>query len=248
MPAYLDNQNRLHRDSVNGECPHCGNVAHLSVIAVPAFAQLRTDHPARVGFVLQCDGCQMPLFVRYRVRAWHEDRVEFQPQPEELERPPERFGYGQLPEPVAAAFREALACYGAGLLHAFALMSRATLQAVLEDLGERNRLRIFDQVAEVRMLADIDEATFNAIRRVLFDGEAARGESEPTLTRTQAAVLVETLKDVLYQNFVRRAKLQQALRLRQFPAEAVPAKPIEATPLPTEKRVRQSGEGRPPAG
>lgn len=231
--AYLDSQNRLHRDSVSGECPHCGAVAHLSLLACPSFSRLRADPPARVGIVLQCDSCRSPLFFRYRVRAWHEDRVEFHPHPEELEPAPERFSYAHLPDKVAAAFREALACYSAGLLHAFAAMCRATTQAMLDDLGERSRLRIFDQVAEVRMMAEIDDVTFNAIRRVLFEGEPARGQILQPLNRMQAAVLLETMKDLLYQTYVRRAKFQQALRLRHFPTEpAAPVKPASNQPAP----------------
>ena len=151
------------------------------------------------------------------------------------EHAPERFSYAHLPERVAAAFREALACHSAGLLQAFAVMCRATTQAMLDDLGERSRLRIFDQVAEVRILADIDDVTFNAIRRVLFEGEAARGQTTPPLTRPQAAVLLETMKDLLYQTYIRRAKLQQALRLRQFPAVAA------VTPAVDQSAPRSAG-------
>jgi len=230
-PAYLDSQNRLHRESAATECPHCGTVAHLSLLACPSFARLRNDRPARIGVVLQCDACRTPLFVRYRVRAWHDERIEFHPHPEEMERSPERFAYVHLPERVAAAFREALSCYGAGLLHAFAVMCRATTQAIVEDLGERSRLRVFDQVAEVRTMADMDDATFNAIRRVLFEGEPSRGQPAQPLNRLQAAVLLETMKDLLYQTYVRRAKLQQALRLRQFPVEQ-PAVASDEEPAP----------------
>jgi len=235
-PAFLDSQNRLHRDATSGECPHCGAISHLSLLACPAFARVRMDRPAKVGVVLQCDACRTPLFMRYRVRAWHEDRVDFHPLPEHMERPPERFNYAHLPDNVAAVFREALACYSANLLQAFAIMCRATTQAMLEDLGERSRLRIFDQVAEVRMLADIEDSTFNAIRRVLFEGEPTGGHPSQPLTRTQAAVLLETMKDLLYQIYVRRAKLQQALRLRHFPTET-PA------PVTTEKPAPRSAEG-----
>lgn len=217
-PAYLDSQSRLHRETVSAECPHCGTVAHLSVLASPSFARIRAERPAFVGVVLQCDACHMPLFVRYRLRAWHDDRVEFHPHPEQMERPPERFSYAYLPDRVAEVFREALSCYGAGLLRAFAVMCRATTQAIVEDLGERSRLRIFDQVADVRVMAEIDDATFNAIRRVLFEGEPARGSPAASLNRMQASVLLETMKDLLYQTYVRRAKFQQALRLRHFPA------------------------------
>jgi hypothetical protein len=210
-------------------------VAHLSVLACPSFARLRADRPAQLGIVLQCDACRTPLFFRYRVRAWHDDRVELHPHAEEMERAPERFSYAHLPEGVAAVFREALACHGAGLLHAFAVMCRATIQAIVEDLGERSRLRIYDQVADVRMMADLDDVTFNAIRRVLFEGEPARGTSPAPLNRTQAAILLETMKDLLYQTYIRRAKFQQALRLRHFPA----AQPAVAAA--GDKPVRSAG-------
>jgi hypothetical protein len=216
--VFLDSQNRLHREATAAECPHCGAIAHQTVQAHPAFAQLRAGRPAQMGAILQCDACHVPLFLRYRVKAWHDDHVEFHPAPIEVERPAERFSYTHLPEQVATCFREALACYSAGLLQAFAVMCRLTTQAMLEDLGERSRLRIFDQVAEVRMLAGLDDMTFAAIRGVLFEGDAGR-TAPPVLTRLQAAVLVETMKDLLYQSYVRRAKLQQALRMRRFFAE-----------------------------
>jgi hypothetical protein len=216
--VFLDRQDQLHRESTSAECPHCGAIAHQTVVACPRFARLQADRPAQVGIVLQCDACRMPLFLRYRVKAWHDDRVEFHAAAHEVERPGERFTYTHLPEAVATCFREALACYSAGLLQAFAVMCRLTTQAVLADLGERSRLRIFDQVAEVRMLAGIDDATFGAIRRVLFEGDATGLPPQP-LTRLQAAVLVETMKDLLYQSYVRRAKLLQALHMRRFFAE-----------------------------
>jgi hypothetical protein len=234
-PAFLDARNRLHRESASGECPHCAATAHFSLLACPSFARVNADRPARIGIVLQCDACKTPVFVRYRVRAWLEDRVEFDPRAEELEHAPERFSYAQLPEKVAGTFREALACYSAGLLQAFAVMCRTTTQAMLEDLGERSRLRMFDQVAEVRALAGLDDVTFNAVRRVLFEGEAPRGPAAPALTRLQAAVLLETMKDLLYQTYIRRAKLQKALRLRQFPAGETTAAPESATPRSAER-------------
>ncbi len=231
-PVFLDHQNRLHRIATTGECPHCGATAHQSLMACPGFARLRAERPDKVGIVLQCDGCHTPLFVRYRVRAWRDDRIELHPQPEQMEHSPERFSYAHLPDSVAGTLREALACYSAGLTQAFAIMCRATTQAVLEDLGERSRLRIFDQVAEARMLAGIDDGTFGAIRRVLFESDSARAPAQGALTRTQATVMLEILKDLLYQTYVRRAKLQQALRLRQFPADTTTSPASADTTLP----------------
>jgi len=224
MPVFLDHQNRLHRSTATGECPHCGATAHQSLMACPGFGRLQAERPEKVGIVLQCDACHTPLFVRFRIRAWLDDRVEFHPAPELMEQSPERFSYSHLPETVATPLREALACYSAGLLQAYSVMCRSTILAVLDDQGERSRLRIFDQVAEARALANIDEATFTVLRRALFESDA-RGPTQ--LTRAQASILLEVLKDLLYQTYVRRAKLQQALRLRQFPADTPLTQPID---------------------
>jgi hypothetical protein len=49
---------------------------------------------------------------------------------------------------------------------------------------------------------------------VLFD----TGEEEelPLLTRSQAGILLEVLKDMFYQCFVRRGKLSRAIKVRRF--------------------------------
>ena len=172
-----------------------------------------------VGVVLQCDACRMPLFRRYRVQRWEDDCIFFHPVADEIELPIEHFQHAHLPAGVALRFREALQCYSAGLVQAFAAMCRQTVQAMLEDLGERSRLRIFDQMADFRDLAQIDDADFTALRQVLFESDTHRGIVTPSLTGLQAAVLVELMKDLLSQTYVRKSKLQQALRRRGLPSE-----------------------------
>ena len=217
MNAYLGADNRLQRAAGTEtlECPRCGSVAHLSVVALPAYGWLQMNRPAEIGVVLACDACRRPVFVRYRVRAYETERIELEPRPQEVERPTERFSLQHLPQPVAAPFREALGCYSHGLLRAFAALCVQTAQAVQQDVGEAGRLRLYEQVSEVQALADIDPATFTLIRRVIFEGDAA----PVGLDRRAAAALLETMKDMLTGTYVRRARLRQALRLRSFFAE-----------------------------
>jgi hypothetical protein len=47
---------------------------------------------------------------------------------------------------------------------------------------------------------------------VLFGDEP----EPPTITPDEAAVLVELLKDLFYQSYVRTAKLRAAMRMRRF--------------------------------
>ena len=219
MTASITADGRFERNGAMGtmECPHCGAQAPMAVTAFPPFARLLAERPAQIGVVLQCPACKAPVFLRYRTRMWRNDRVELHPLPQPVEHPPERFSLGYLPPPVAARFREALACYTRGLWQAFAAMCRQTARAVFADVGEAGRLRIFDQVTEVQQLGEIDDVSFAAICQVIFDPDGSR--AEPDFDRRKAAALLETMKDVLTQTYVRRAKLRQALKVRRFFAD-----------------------------
>lgn len=216
MTAAITADGRFERngDSPSMECPHCSTSGPMAVTAFPSFGRLKAERPAQVGVVLQCAACKAAVFLRYRTRAWREDRVELNPLPQAVEHAPERFSLGYLPAAVAARFREALACYSSGLWQAFAAMCRQTARATFDDVGEAGRMRIFDLVAEVQELGAIDDATFEAVRRVIFDPDT--GRSETRFERREAAALLETMKDLLTQTYVRRAKLRQALKVRRF--------------------------------
>lgn len=235
MTASITADGRFERNSGTGtmECPHCGAIGPMTVTAYPDYTKLQAERPAQVGVVLECAGCKAPVFLRYRTRVWRTDRVELHPMPQLVEQPPERFSISYLPPTVAARFREALACFSSGLWQAFAAMCRQTAQTVFDDVGEAGRLQIFDLVTEVQDLANIDDATFNAVCRVIFDQEA--GRSEPQYDRRQAAVLLETMKDLLTQTYVRKAKLRQALKVRRFFANQAAGIDEDEPELPVRK-------------
>lgn len=216
MTACITADGRFERNggSATQECPHCATVGPMAVTAWPPFARLNAERPAQIGVVLQCASCKAPVFMRYRPRLWREDRVELNPLPQPVEAPPERFSLNYLPPAVAARFREALACYSGGLWQAFAAMCRQTAREVFEDTGEAGRRRGYDLVTEVQALGAIDDATFDVVRRVIFDPDG--GRADPGFERRQAAALLETMKDLLTQTYVRPAKLRQALKVRRF--------------------------------
>ena len=58
------------------------------------------------------------------------------------------------------------------------------------------------------------DAGNTVIKAVLFD--AGEEEHLPLLNRVQAGILLEVMKDMLYQCFVRRGKLTRALKVRRF--------------------------------
>ena len=63
-------------------------------------------------------------------------------------------------------------------------------------------------------IAGIDDDSFAPIKSILFD--AGEEEDIPLLDRVQAGILLEILKDMFYQCFVRRGKLTRAIKVRQF--------------------------------
>ncbi len=196
------------------ECPYCGVYAHMSPQSVPNPASLLRDRPARVGLVYQCDSCNAPVFLRFAVKSYTDNRVELYRNFVELERPKERFAFSYLPKHTEVLFREALACYSGNHFNAFASMCRRAAMSAYDELGEGGKLRAFEEAMVAQDIAGIDDKTFAPIKRVLFDS----GEEEdlPLLNGVQAGILLEVLKDIFYQCFVRRGKLTRALKVRRF--------------------------------
>jgi hypothetical protein len=147
------------------------------------------------------------------------NRVELANNFVELERAREKFSFTYLPEDCEKVFREALGCYSSGHFNAFASMCRRTAQAMIHDLGENGRMRIFNQLAEAREMAEIDAETFGVVKKILFGSDADAWPSMPEIGAYEAGVLLELVKDMLYQAYVRKGKLQQAMMVRRFFAE-----------------------------
>ena len=222
MSTYIDAEGRLHHDQEANlalTCPHCQVLAHVTPIAVPGFGELAAHPPKHVGVVYRCDACNAPIFLRFPVKMFGSHRLELGAQFSEVERPREKFSYTYLPEEVEVLFRETLACYSNASYNAFASMCRRTMQAAFADLGETGKLRVFDQLNDVRVMADLDAASFADLKRVIFGSDNDPYPDLPTLDDQQAGVLVEVIKDLLYQVYVRKGRLQQAMMMRRFFAD-----------------------------
>jgi hypothetical protein len=201
-------------EQIGLECPYCNVYSHMSPQAVPKAADLIETRPKHVGLVYKCDSCQAPVFLRFATKSFTDDRVELYRNFVELERPRERFSFSYLPDHTEALFREALSCYSGSNFNAFASMCRRSALSAYAELGEGGKLRAFEEVMIAQDIAGIDDEAFAPIKAVLFD--AGEEEQLPLLNRFQAGILLEIMKDMLYQCFVRRGKLNRALRVRRF--------------------------------
>ena len=223
MSVYIDTSDRLHNDQAQSlalTCPHCSVFAHVDAARGAAIRRSRwPSAPSRSASSIAATACNSPIFLRFNVRSYEPKRIELSSQFSEVERPQEKFSFSYLPEPVETMFREALQCYSHGAFNAFASMCRRTMQEVFAMLGESGKLRVFDELNDVREMAEIDDASFALIKRVIFGTDADPAPSLPPLDDDQAALLLEVMKDLLYQAYVRKGRLQQAMVVRRFFSE-----------------------------
>ena len=221
MAIYVKKDNTFEQgEPLTRECPHCGTNAQLVPVATPTFEAIRSSRPRHVGIAFRCAACSEPRFGRATVRAIDTVRIELSANITEIERPSQRFPYNYLPASVERLFREALQCYTADCHNAFASMCRRTVQAAVSDLGGNARLDWFELFRDVVKIGGVDEPTAQTLESVLF----ASDNPIPEIGAEHAAVLVEMIKDMVYQAYVRTAKLRAAMKMRRFFAEEQDAK------------------------
>jgi hypothetical protein len=225
MSLYITPQDELHVEyqGIALTCPHCQTLTHLTAAAVPSFDDLSRRKPKHVGIVFRCDACGEPIFLKFAVKSYTALRVELAPNYLEIERSRENFPLTYLPEESEALFKEALTCYSAGCFNAFGAMSRRTAQSLFRELGERGKLELFDTLQGIRALAELDDETFSTLRAVLFGSDSDPWPHQPNLDGKLAGVLLEVMRDLLYQTFVRKARLMQAMTFRRFVASQAEA-------------------------
>jgi hypothetical protein len=220
-------------EPVTRECPHCGANAQLVPIATPSYQALMQTRPRYAGICFRCAGCNEPRFARLAIRSFGPDQIVLSTNVVEIERPKERFQFGYLPAPVERLFREALDCYTADLYTAFAVMCRRVVQTALAEIQTHTRPHLYDLFKNAVALSEMDVETTGVLETVLF----ATDRAEPDIGPEEAAALIEIVKDVFYQRYVRTAKLKAAIRMRRFFAGEITQK---ITPIGVNKRQTES--------
>ncbi len=198
------------------KCPSCNIPSNISAISIPRYEFLTRFKPDTVGIAYRCDSCNAPIFLKFNVIRYDvgNARVELSDEYTEIERPKETFDLTHLPESVAEDFREALTCYSNSCFNAFAAMCRRCVQSIASNLGSEGKDKVLKQVQDLKEMAEIDDETFDVLRQVVIDGHDGAHPHLPKLSAERANVLLELMKDVLYQTYIRKAKLQEAKLLR----------------------------------
>lgn len=235
MAIYVNKDNNFEQtEPTSRECPHCGAHAQLLPVATPSFEVLTKTRPRQVGMAFRCAACNEPRFLRAAVRRFEDERVELSANLVEVERTRERFPYAYLPEPIARLLREALECYSADCRTAFALMCRYTVHASWQQLGKHSRLRWHELFQDAVAAGDVEAPATRKLEMVLFGMDEAIPELDPV----ESAVLIEVVKDLFYQCYVRGAKLRAAMRMRRYFAGG--SSPVEYESRPEESTITAS--------
>ncbi len=197
-------------------CPHCGQNSNMSAVSLPRYEFLTRFKPERVGIAYRCDACNEPVFLKFVVQTFdtNNSKIHIYNDFEEIERPSVGFDFEYLPEAVEKDFREACICFSNSCWNAFGAMCRRCIQSSADRLGAKGKDKVERQIKDLKEMASIDDETFDALRQIMLGGHDASHPSLPELTPERATVLLELMKDVLYQLFVRSAKIEEAAKLR----------------------------------
>src|SRR6202051_5243948 len=220
MSVYITPQDELHveHEGIALTCPQCQTRTHIPAASPPRFDALSRRKPKQVCIVFRCDACGEPIFLKFNAKSYTALRIELAANYTEIERAREKFPLTYLPAEAEDMFREALNSYSAGCFNAFGAMSRRTAQSLFRELGERGKVELFDTLQPIRTLAELDDDTFAALRAVLFGSDSDPWPHQPDINAERAGVLLEVMRDLLYQTFVRKARLLQAMTFRKFVA------------------------------
>lgn len=216
--------------AIEHTCPHCQTYAHLTPIALPRFEQAKKSRPQKLGIGYSCDACKQPVFLNFGVLHYAHNYIELNAAYQVIDTHRPKLNI-QLDHPVAKALlEEAWVCLDQTCLHAFTMVCQQLVRTVAKDQGPQGTLKVFNVLREAASLAQVSNRHFLLFRTALF----TQPNTPMVLNHEQAWILLELLKDALYQLYARAAELQQAMPNSTNPA-LTPASTEQQTNTPEKK-------------
>ena len=126
----------------------------------------------------------------------------------------ENFEFEYLKGDVAEDFHEALKCYSNNCFNAFAAMCRRTIQSIAKDLGADGKDKVKNQILELKSILNIDNDTYSIFEQIILAGHDGAHPHLLKLSSDRVTVLLELMKDVIYQLYIRKIKIEESVRLR----------------------------------
>jgi hypothetical protein len=213
-------QNLLDQD-ITIRCPHCGVHAGMSAVSIPRYELVHRFKCQEVAIVYRCDSCNRPVVLQFKVSL--SNPAPLSRDFTQIQNALEPFEHQYLKEDVADDFKEALTCYSHNCWNAFAAMCRRCLQSVASQLGATGTTRVEAQLRELKDMGIVDEETFTQLKQIMLSGHDGAHPHLPKLSSDRAQILLELMKDILYQLFVRPGKVAEAAKLRNAQKSPGPA-------------------------
>ena len=198
-------------------CPNCNVPSNLSAISIPRYEYLARFQPKNVGIVYRCDSCNEPVFLKFKIDKYDlgSARINIMEEYIEVEKAREHFELNYLPNQVKEDFNEALICFSNSCFNAFASMCRRSIQSAFQEIGAKGKDKVTQQLEDVKETASMENETYEIIKQIIISGHDGAHPHLPKLSYERAFILLELMKDVLYQLFVRKAKIKEAIDSRK---------------------------------
>ncbi len=215
---HQNNYDSFTNFSITLKCPNCTKESHISHVSFPRYELISKYELEHVGIVYRCDICNKPIFLRFQINqglSFEKNHYIFHRGFQEIIKAQETFEHiDKLPEKVQGDFQEALTCYSSQCFNAFAAMCRRTIQSTSDELGAKGKAQVMNQIKELKALAKIDDATFEILKEIVIHGHDGAHPHLPPLDPDRAEILLELMKDVLYQLFARHKLIAEAAEKR----------------------------------
>jgi hypothetical protein len=186
----------------------------MAIVSAPKYDLIRRFRLDEVGLTFRCNSCNKPVSLIYGIVSRNANPIQLSNSYTRTQIALEPYESKYLEGPVADDFREALICYANSCWNAFAAMCRRCIQSVSAALGVEGTTKVQQQLNELQGLGVADDQTFEQLKQIMLTGHDGAHPHLPALSQERAEVLLQLMKDVLYQLFVRPAKIKEAVELR----------------------------------
>ena len=222
MSIYITPQDELHVEyqGIALDLPALPDVDPFDRrLRIPKFEELSRRKPKHIGIVFRCDACGEPVFLKFTAKSLYGSARRTRRRTyAEIERARENFPLTYLPDEAEALFKEALELLRGLLLQCVWLHEPAHgAIAVLASSASAASWSYSIRLQEIRAAWRSSMTTlFRTLRAVLFGSDSDPWPNHPNLNAERAGILLEVMRDLFYQTFVRKARLIAGGDLPQF--------------------------------
>lgn len=203
----------LHQFIIRIRCSVCDTVSRLQLVSMPDPNTTNARGLKEIIAGYACDHCHAAIPLRWSVIAvdGHGVHVAL---PEEILIAVEPFDYSYIPEPVTSDIKEALNCLSVKAHNGFAALCRRAIQSTCAHLGAEGTTRVEGQINELKELAELDAETFAALKAIMLGGHDGAHPQLPAVDESRADLLLQLLRDVMFQLFTRPGLIKEAAARR----------------------------------